>query len=149
MSEQQREVSRDSYEEACVRSLRHTPVVRVSGDAQEPEPKQTAARGLTAMFGLDPRAAMLVTVVDLMLIAMDIVSGGVFILVGFLVAAYLGFLTYKIQRAWFRDDHESSLIKAMIVGLLMAIPVPLTPILALPCGIVGAVQMVRRPPHTR
>ena len=67
-----------------------------------------------------------------------------FILIGIGVAAYVAFLVYKMQRKFFGDDHDASLIKAMIVGLLMAIPVPLTPILAVFCGITGTVQLVRR-----
>jgi hypothetical protein len=114
-----------------------------SGNMTPPEPTKLS-KGLMQMFGLDPRAAILVTLVDVMMIAMDVMSGGMFILIGIGVAAYVAFLVYKMQRKFFGDDHDASLIKAMIVGLLMAIPVPLTPILAVFCGITGTVQMLRR-----
>ncbi len=114
-----------------------------SGKMTPPEPTKLS-KGLMQMFGLDPRAAILVTLVDVMMIAMDVMSGGMFILIGIGVAAYVAFLVYKMQRKFFGDDHDASLIKAMIVGLLMAIPIPLTPILAVFCGITGTVQLVRR-----
>jgi hypothetical protein len=122
----------------------HTPVVRVAREVPCEIKGAAASRGLAQTFGLDIRAAILVTLVDLMLFGVDILSVGAFIVMGLLVAAGLGVIVYKIQRQWYGDDHESSLIKAMIVGLLTAIPVPLTPLVAVPCGMVGMFQMVRR-----
>ncbi len=120
-------------------------VTRVGGEPYNMTPQQpNLAKGLMQMFGLDPRAAALVTLVDLMMITLDILSGATFIVIGIGVAAYIAFLVYKMQRKFFGDDHDASLIKAMIVGLLMAIPVPLTPILAILCGITGTLQLVRR-----
>jgi hypothetical protein len=109
-----------------------------------PTEHSNLSKGLMQMFGLDPRAAALVTLVDLMMITLDILSGATFIVIGIGVAAYIAFLVYKMQRKFFGDDHDASLIKAMVVGLLMAIPVPLTPILAVICGITGTLQLVRR-----
>ena len=103
-----------------------------------------AYKGLAQMFGLDLRAAVLVILVDLMLVGIDVISFGAFIVMGLVVAGVLGYIVYKIQKQWFGDDHESALIKALIVGLLTAIPAPLTPLVAVPCGILGVVQMVRR-----
>jgi hypothetical protein len=122
-------------------------VARISGEPSVNVVADEAtklSKGLMQMFGLDPRAAALVTVVDLMMIMLDIVSGATFVVIGVGVAAYVAFLVYKMQRKFFGDDHDASLIKAMIVGLLMAIPVPLTPILSVFCGIAGVVQLVRR-----
>jgi ParB-like chromosome segregation protein Spo0J len=42
------------------------------------------------------------------------------------------------------DDHETALIKALIVGLLTAIPAPLGPFFAIPAGLLGVVNAVRR-----
>ena len=61
---------------------------------------------------------------------------------GITVAAALGFIVYKIQRKWYNDDHDSAMIKALIVGLLTAIPVPLTPLVAIPAGIIGIVKAI-------
>jgi hypothetical protein len=117
----------------------------------QPEPQgitspqaMSASKTLAQTFGLDVRAAMLVTLVDLMIFSVDILSAGAFVVMGIVVAALLGFIVYKIQRRWYGDDHDSSLIKSLIVGLLTAIPIPLTPLVAVPCGILGLVQMCRR-----
>ena len=96
------------------------------------------------MFGLDIRAAILAVLVDLMVFTGDVASLGALLPFAMCVAAALGFVTYKIQRHWYGDDQNSALIKSMIVGLLTAIPAPLTPLIAIPGGIVGIVKVLRR-----
>ena len=103
-----------------------------------------AAKGLVQMFGLHVTAAVLTIIVDVMVFSGDALSAGILIPLGIAVAGVLGFIIYKIQRHWYGDDHNSALIKAMIVGLLTAIPVPLAPVIAVPTGIVGLVKLVRR-----
>jgi len=107
-------------------------------------PDGAAWRGLAQMFGLDTRAAILAVLVDLMVFAGDTFSLETLVPVGIAVAAGLGFIVYKLQRKYQNDDHDSALIKAMIVGLLTAIPVPLTPLVAIPGGIVGLASKFRR-----
>ena len=109
-----------------------------------PVPHAAASRGLAQMFGLEIRAAVLAVLVDLMVFAGDTFSLETLVPLGIAAAAALGFIVYKIQRKWYNDDHDSALIKAMIVGLLTAIPVPITPLIAIPGGIVGIVKAVRR-----
>ncbi|HWB99723.1 MAG TPA: hypothetical protein VG672_23610 [Bryobacteraceae bacterium] len=119
--------------------------------AATPEPRHMespaasgASASLVRMFGLDVRAAVLVTLVDLMVFGTDVFTAGAFIVMGIVIAAILGFIVYKIQRQWFGDEHESSLIKALIVGLLTAIPVPLTPLIAVPAGALGVFKLMQR-----
>jgi hypothetical protein len=107
-------------------------------------PQVAASRGLAQMFGLDIRAAFLAVLVDLMVFAGDTFSLETLLPLGIGVAAVLGFIVYRIQRKWYNDDHESALIKAMIIALLTAIPVPITPLIAIPGGIFGIVNAVRR-----
>ena len=106
-------------------------------------PDTAASRGLAQMFGLDTRAAILAVLVDLMVFAGDTLSVETLLPLGIAVAAALGVIVYKIQRKWYNDDRDSALIKAMIVGLLTAIPVPLTPLIAIPSGIFGMVKSIR------
>jgi hypothetical protein len=108
--------------------------------AQAPPPN----KGFSQNFGLDPRIAGLMLVVDLMLNAGDIVTMG--LLVPFSIAAgiVLGYITYKAQMNWYGDDKESAKIKAIIVGLLTAIPTPLPAILYVPAGILGFFRNARR-----
>jgi hypothetical protein len=96
------------------------------------------------MFGLDPRAAVLAVLVDLMVFAGDTFSLETLLPLGIAVAAALGFIVYKLQRKCHSDDHDSALIKAMIVGVLTAIPVPLTPLLAIPGCIIGVARALQR-----
>jgi hypothetical protein len=107
-------------------------------------PHAAASGGLAQMFGLDIRAALLTVLVDLMVFAEDTISLETLLPLGILVAAVLGFIVYRIQRKWYNDDHDSALIKAMIIGLLTAIPVPLTPLIAIPGGVLGIVKAIRR-----
>lgn len=107
-------------------------------------PQAAASRGLAQTFGLDIRAAILAVIVDLMVFGGEVVSFEALLPLGICVAGVLGFITYKMQRKWHQDDHDSALIKALIIGLLTAIPVPLTPIIAVPGGVLGIVSSFRR-----
>jgi uncharacterized membrane protein YvlD (DUF360 family) len=71
-------------------------------------------------------------------------SFGALVPIAIAVAAVLAFIVFKIQFHWYKDDRDSALIKAMIVGLLTAIPVPITPLFAIPGGILGIVNVVKR-----
>jgi hypothetical protein len=107
-------------------------------------PQTAASRGLAQTFGLDIRAAILAVIVDLMVFGGEVFSLETLLPLGICVASVLAFIVYKIQRKWHQDEHDSALIKALIVGLLTAIPVPLTPIIAVPGGILGIVSTIRR-----
>jgi hypothetical protein len=127
------------------------PVHRVTAISAVPDggrdgtlPHAAASKGLAQMFGLDIRAAILAVLVDLMVFTGDVASLGSLLPFSLCVAGALGFITYKIQRRWYGDDHDGALIKAMIIGLLTAIPVPLTPLIAIPSGMVGIVKAIRR-----
>jgi hypothetical protein len=103
-----------------------------------------AAHGLGQVFGLDPRAAILTVLVDLLLFGGDILSFGFLVVFGMFVAAALGWIVYRIQRFTYGDDHNAALTKAAIVALLTAIPVPLTPLIAVPGGIIGTLSLLKR-----
>ena len=104
----------------------------------------TVSRGFGQMFGIDPRIAILMFVLDAMLNAGEIASMGLLVPVSLVAGVVLGFVTYRAQRKWYGDDQESAKIKALIVGLLTAIPTPLPEILYLPFGIVGFFHNLRR-----
>ena len=106
-------------------------------------PYPIASRGFLATFGLDPRVALLTVMVDFMANSATIVSAGLLYEVELGAAFVLTFIAYKAQRAWYGDDRDSALIKASIVGLLTAIPVPITPLFALPGGAIGLFRLLR------
>lgn len=112
--------------------------------APAPVTQPVAHRGFFQTFGLDVRAAALAIIVDLMAFGGTIGSAGVLYAVEIGAGIVLTFITYKIQRRWYGDDHDSALIKALIVGLLTAIPVPLTAVVAAPGGILGLLHGLLR-----
>ena len=108
------------------------------------EPSPASKRGFSQLFGLDPRVAFLTLLVDLMLNAGDIATLGLLVPVSAAAGIALGYIVYKAQINWYGDDKESAKIKAVILGLLTAIPTPLPAILYVPSGIVGMFHNVRR-----
>jgi hypothetical protein len=96
------------------------------------------------LFGLDPRVAVLTLIVDMMLNAGDLATMGLLLPVSILAGIVLGFVVYRAQINWYGDDQESARIKAIILGLLTAIPTPIPEILYLPAGIVGLFHGFRR-----
>jgi hypothetical protein len=109
-----------------------------------PQAHPAAAKAFSQVYGLDPRVAFLTLVIDLMLNAGDIATMG--LLVPFSIAAgiVLAYVSYKAQINWYGDDHESAKIKAIILGLLTAIPTPLPAILYIPSGVLGLYHSFRR-----
>ena len=111
--------------------------------AVQPQPTP-APRKFGQMFGLDPRIAFLTLIVDMMLNAGDLVSMGMLFPVSLAAGIVLGFIVYKAQINWYGDDIESAKIKALIIGLLTAIPTPLPELLYIPAGIVGLFHGFRK-----
>jgi len=108
------------------------------------KPHGSASRGLAQIFGLAPQAAFLTVVVDLLVFAGDTFSLETLLPLGIGVAAVLGLIVYRIQRKSYNDTHDAALTKALIVGLLTAIPVPITPLFAIPGGLLGIVHAFQR-----
>jgi len=98
---------------------------------------QGAIRRFGQLFGLDPRVAFLMLIVDMMLNAGDLVSMGLLLPVSIGAGIVLGYVAYRAQINWYGDDRESARIKGLILGLLTAIPTPIPEILYLPAGILG------------
>ena len=96
-----------------------------------------SSRRFGQIFGLDPRIALLTLVVDVMLNAGDVLSMGLLLPVSIAAGVVLGYIAYKAQINWYGDDKESARIKALVLGLLTAIPTPLPELLYIPAGLVG------------
>ncbi len=101
-------------------------------------------RKFDQLFGLDPRVAILTLIVDMMLNAGDLVTMGLLLPVSIAAGIVVGYVAYKAQINWYGDDPESAKIKALILGLLTAIPTPLPELLYIPAGIVGLIHGFRR-----
>ena len=101
-------------------------------------------KGFAQTFGLDPRVAFVTLIVDLMLNAGEVASLGVLVPASIAAGAVVGYVTYKAQMNWYGDDSESAKIKAVVLGLLTAIPTPLPAILYVPSGLVGLYHRLRK-----
>ena len=107
------------------------------------EQSARTSRGFSQLFGLDPRIAFLMFVIDLMLFSGAVLTLGLLIPIALVAGIVLGFITYRAQMKWYGDDRDSALIKGIIVGLLTAIPTPLPAIVYLPSGVLGLIHMAR------
>ena len=117
-------------------------------DRRDETALQTSApRTFTQLCGLEIRSAFLLFVVDTLVFGGEVASLGALIPVAAGAGAVLGFIVYKIQRKYYGDDHDAALIKSLIVFLLTAIPAPLGPVFAVPGGLIGIVNKVRRNRH--
>lgn len=105
------------------------------------------AGGIAQMFGLHPTIALVTILVDLMVFGGTVVSVGMGWPVLAMAAGGLGYVTYKGQVNWFGDDVESAKIKAVIIAVLTAIPVPLASALAVFMGITGKFRREKNLPE--
>ena len=113
---------------------------------QNRTPAVAGSGGFVQTFGLDPRVALLAVVVDWLAFSGSVLSLGLLVPVELGAAVVLAFITYKIQRSWYGDTKDSAQIKALIIGLLTAIPAPITGIVAGPGGLLGIIHWLRRKP---
>jgi len=100
-------------------------------------PHQLGARGLAQTIGLHAPMALVTVGADLMLHGADVMSAGLLIPFSAGAGLVLALIIYLAQRRWYGDDHNSAIIKALVVGLLTAIPSPLPYALFIPAGLVG------------
>jgi hypothetical protein len=121
--------------------VRQNPVEALAAHKAAAAPVE-ASRGLCQMFGLDPRVAFLTVLIDAMVFGADTFSMELLLPLGIGVAVVLGFIVYLAQIKWYGDDKESALIKALIIFVLTAIPVPLGPFIAIPGGLIGIVKKI-------
>lgn len=118
-----------NYERAAVQNVPFQPL---------PSPIHHASRGFGQIFGIDPRIAFLTFLVDLMLFGTGAVTMGVATLFLSLPAGLiLSFIAYRAQMKWYGDDRETAIIKAAMLGLLTALPVPIPKLVYLPSGVIG------------
>jgi hypothetical protein len=106
-------------------------------------------RRFSQVFGLDPRIAFLTLIIDMMLNAGELLSMGMLVPVSMLAGVVLGYVVYKAQINWYGDDPESAKIKAIVIGLLTAIPTPIPELFYLPAGLLGVYNRVwKKPSHS-
>jgi hypothetical protein len=107
-------------------------------------PHHEASRGFGQAFGLHPIPALTTLAVNAMLFGGTVISMGTLAPIAIIVAAVLGFITYRCQQRMYGDDHDAALVKALAVGLITAIPVGLPAFLTVPSTVVGVIHTLRR-----
>jgi hypothetical protein len=96
--------------------------------------------------GLHPLTALGLLVVDWMLFGEEVATGGVGWLVSLPVGIILGLIAFLIQRRSSKDELAPAAAKGLLVGLLTAIPAPLSSFGILPLAAFGAIRMLSREP---
>jgi hypothetical protein len=98
---------------------------------------------LMQMFGLHPIVIFATLAIDWMLFAEEVATVGVGWILSIPVGFVLGVGVAFCQRYMFRDEWGAAIGKAIIVGLLTAIPAPIPTVLLLPSGALGILKSVR------
>jgi hypothetical protein len=91
-------------------------------------------------FGLHPLTAMGLFVVDWMLFGEEVATGGVGWVISLPVGVVLGFAAILIQKHVYKDETMPAVGKGLVVGLLTAIPAPLSSFGILPLAAFGAIK---------
>jgi len=94
--------------------------------------------------GLHPLTALGLFIVDWMLFGEEVATGGVGWLISLPVGVMLGLVAYIIQRRSYKDEAGPAAAKALLVGLLTAIPAPLSSFGILPLAAFGAIRVLTR-----
>ena len=108
------------------------------------QPQSAAPRHFAQLFGLDPRVAFLTLIIDMMLNAGDLATMGLLLPLSIAAGIALAYVVYKAQINWYGDDKESARIKAVILGILTAIPTPIPEVLYVPAGVLGLLHTFRK-----
>jgi hypothetical protein len=105
---------------------------------------EIAARGFANIFALNPILAFFAIVVDAMVSAIDVSTLEITAPVLWLISAVVvGVVVYRGQMKFAGDDSETSLLKSLMVGFLVALPTPFPAFLTVPSAIAGTVQILR------
>jgi hypothetical protein len=97
--------------------------------------------------GLHPLTALGLLLVDWMLFGEEVATAGVGWLISLPVGIMLGMIAYLIQRHSYKDEIAPAAAKGLLVGLLTAIPAPLSSFGILPLAAFGAIRFLSREPR--
>jgi hypothetical protein len=93
-------------------------------------------------FGLHPLTAMGLFVVDWMLFGEEVATAGVGWLISLPVGVALGLIAMLIQKHVYKDETTPAIAKGLLVGLLTAIPAPLSSFGILPLAGFGLIRIL-------
>jgi hypothetical protein len=93
-------------------------------------------------FGLHPLTALGLFAVDWMLFGEEVATAGVGWLISLPVGIVLGVIAIFIQKYAYKDETLPAIAKGLLVGLLTAIPAPLSSFGILPLAAFGLVRVL-------
>ena len=98
-------------------------------------------------FGLHPLTALGLFVVDWLLFGEEIATVGFGWFVTIPVGIVLALVVFLIQKHAYKDETGAALGKALLTGLLTAIPAPLSSLGILPLAAFGAIKTMTTKPR--
>jgi hypothetical protein len=110
-------------------------------DNNDEAPPSRGFRTSALAWGLHPASAGGLVAIDWMLFGGEIASFGVLVVVSFFVGCAVTVPVALIQRYAYGDNWGASIGKAMLVGLLTAIPTALPSFVTAGWGVVGAIGL--------
>jgi hypothetical protein len=93
-------------------------------------------------LGLHPLTAMGLFVIDWMLFGEEVATAGVGWLISLPVGVLLGLIAILIQKHVYKDETMPAVAKGLLVGLLTAIPAPLSSLGILPMAGFGLIRIL-------
>ena len=91
-------------------------------------------------FGLHPLTALGLFAIDWILFGEEVATAGVGWLISLPVGVMLGIIAIIIQKHAYKDDTAPAIAKGLLVGLLTAIPAPLSSFGILPLAAFGMIR---------
>ncbi len=88
-------------------------------------------------FGIHPLAAFILIMIDMMLFGKDVFLGPAGWIISSILGAILVIPVYLLQRYAYKDTPPIALAKALLLGLLTAIPTPLPSLFTGAGGLLG------------
>jgi hypothetical protein len=104
-------------------------------------------RAFSQTFGLHPLTALGLLAIDWMLFGEEVATAGVGWVISLPVGAVLAIVVFLIQKHSYRDATLPALSKGLLVGLLTAIPAPLSSFGLLPMAAFGALKALSTKPQ--
>src|SRR5262249_24133660 len=93
-------------------------------------------------FGLHPLTALGLFAVDWMLFGEEVATGGCGWLIFVRVGVVLGLIAILMQKHAYKDETAPAVAKGLLVGLLTAIPAPLSSLGILPMAAFGLIKVL-------
>ncbi len=104
-------------------------------------------KSFSQTFGLHPLTALGLFAIDWMLFGEEVATAGAGWLISLPVGVMLGIIAILIQKHAYKDKTAPAIAKGLLVGLLTAIPAPLSSFGILPLAAFGMIRALTSKPR--